>query len=260
MVNWLKKQARDVEGNAKWDFLKWVYHLGLGTKVGALVSPIILSALFYLFSLPQQVIVILAMCFVLILFVIVTATYKVQKKQAPSLIETTTGPLMELSRELTLELVPHGNNRTALCLEVNNKGDEVKITVTVRLLSRSYGGPVDTLPYTGRWALLSFKRRFSDHRPPPTASVVTIPSGGHRVLEIAKMDLENDSNDISAAYLIGSKECLRWDFEQKSGDKLPFFRMRLEFSAEGIAKSLSKTYDVGPKHAYGPLGMTEVTT
>ena len=161
---------------------------------------------------------------------------------------------------LDLTLTPHGNNSSLLCLEVRNKGDDAKIIATIRVVSRSYGGPVDTRPYTGRWTLLTYKHRFGDHRPKPTAPVVTIPSGDYGILEIAKQDPENGrGNDISEAKLVGFDEFLRWDHEQKPDSKLPSFRLQIEFLAEGVSKSLCKLYDVGPVHAYGPLGMTEVT-
>jgi hypothetical protein len=162
-------------------------------------------------------------------------------------------------RGLDLELIPHGHNSPLLCLEVKNKGDDVKITATIRVVSRSYGGPVDTRPYIGRWTLLTYKRRFGDHRPKPTVPVVTIPSGNHRILEIAKQSPENGrGNDTSAAYLVGFGEFLRWDFEPKSDSNLPSFRLQIEFLGEGT-KPLCKLYDVGPVAACGPLGMTEVT-
>jgi hypothetical protein len=164
------------------------------------------------------------------------------------------------AKELNLLLIPHGDNSPLLCLEVKNKGDDVKITATIRVVSRSYGGPVDTRPYTGKWTLLSYKKRWDDYRPEPTVSEVTIPSGNHRILEIARQDSENGlGNDISEAKLVGFDEFLRWDYEQKPDSKLPFFRLQIEFLAEGVSKSLCKLYDVGPVHAYGPLGMTEVT-
>jgi hypothetical protein len=163
-------------------------------------------------------------------------------------------------KELDLLLIPHGNNSPLLCLEVKNKGDDAKIAATIRVISRSYGGPVDTRPYAGRWTLLSYKRRFGDHRATPTATAVTIPSGDHRILEIARQHPENGrGNDISEAKLVGFGEFLRWDFEPKVDSKLPTFRLDIEFRGEGIPKTISKLYDVGPVAACGPLGMTEVT-
>jgi hypothetical protein len=159
---------------------------------------------------------------------------------------------------LNLELIPHGANSPLLCLEVKNLGEDAKITATIKIVSKSYGVSFNTRPYVGQWELLSYKRRFGDHRPEPRASVVVIPKGHRRILEIAKQASENGHRDISAAYLVGFDEFLQWDFEQKSGSSLPKFRLDIEFLAEGT-DSIHRTFDVGPVHAYGPLGMTEVS-
>ena len=165
-----------------------------------------------------------------------------------------------LPKKLNLKFVPHGDNSPLLCLEIQNKGDAAEITAIMRVVSRSYGGLVDTRPYVGRWTLLSYKKKWDDYRPDPTASEVAIPPGNHRILEIARQAPENGSgNDISAAYLVGSDEFLRWEFEPKLDSKLPTFRLHIEFRGEGISKSVCKLYDVGPVKACGPLGMTEVS-
>ena len=180
---------------------------------------------------------------------------------SPWFVEWTRNNPKEVSQEKTLELelISHGQNSPLLCLEVKNKGEDVKLSATIRVVSRSYGGPVDTRPYIGQWTLLTYKRRFGDHRPKPTAPVVTIPSGTHRILEIARQDPENGrGNDISEAKLVGFDEFLRWDFEPKLNSNLPTFRLHVEFRGEGISKTTSKLYDVGPVAACGPLGMTEV--
>ena len=162
-------------------------------------------------------------------------------------------------KKLNLRCIPHGTNSSILCLEVQNKGEDAEITATIRVVSRSYGGAVDTRPYIGKWTLLSYKKKWDDYRPDPTASKVALPSGTHRLLEIARQDSEDGrGNEISEAKLVGSDEFLRWDFESKVDSKLPTFRLDIEFRGEGIPKTISKLYDVGPVAACGPLGMTEV--
>lgn len=164
------------------------------------------------------------------------------------------------TRPLNLELIPHGSNSPLLCLEVRNRGDGIHVTATVRVVSRSYGGPVNTRPYMGQWTLPDYKQSFRDTRKKPTASSVTIPSNAHAILEIARQSPENGrGNDISVADLVGFNEYLQWEFEQKADSSLPSLRLRDEFQAKGVPETICKIFDVGPVHAYGPLGMTEVT-
>ncbi len=176
----------------------------------------------------------------------------------PPTAESKVGVGIPSKKTLDLALTPHGNSSPLLCLEVKNQGEDASITATIRIVSKSYGDLFDTRPYVGQWTLLSYKRRFGDHGPQPRASAVSIPSGTYRILEIAKVIPENGKNDVSAAYLVGSKECLQWDFEQNAYSKLPTLRLDIEFLDQGTSNSLRKIFDVGPVHAYGPLGMTEV--
>jgi hypothetical protein len=235
--------------------LGWLLGLPWGAKVVAVVTPLLLLWFSIIKSFRWPVLMFFGLCAFFLLYLFFTALFKVEISSEAS------PPLPTVEKELSLLLTPHGDNSPLLCLEVKNKGEDVKLTATIRVVSRSYGGPFDTRPYTGRWTLLNHRRRFGDHRPEPTAPVVTISAGDYRILEIAKQDPDNGKgNDTSAAYLVGFDEFLRWDFEQKPDSKLPSFRLQIEFRADGVPKSLSKLYDVGPKHAYGPLHMIEVTT
>ncbi|HTF65438.1 MAG TPA: hypothetical protein VK638_22410 [Edaphobacter sp.] len=229
--------------------LIWLYSLPLVAK---LVAPLIALGLVWLsifLSLPWPVIV---FCTLVAGYLVGLFVWALGKPPIPEQIVT--------PKVLDLSFTVHSENNPLLCLEVRNNGDDVKITASVRVVSRSYGGSVNTRPYVGQWTLLSHKKRWDDYRPDPTASAVAIPSGTHRILEIARQDPENGrGNDISEAKVVGFDEFLRWDHEQKPDSKLPSFRLQIEFLAEGVSKSLCKLYDVGPVHAYGPLGMTEVT-
>jgi hypothetical protein len=60
---------------------------------------------------------------------------------------------------LDLSFAAHGENNPLLCLEVKNNGETAKITATIRVVSRSYGEPVNTRPYTGQWTHLPYKPR-----------------------------------------------------------------------------------------------------
>jgi hypothetical protein len=227
----------------------WLYSLPMVAKVVAPLIALVLLCLSILKSLPWPITV---FCILIVIYLVGVFVWALRK---PSLSEVVVVP-----NALNLSFTSHGNNSPLLCLEVRNQGDDAKITASIRVVSRSYGGSVDTRPYIGQWTLLTYKRRFGDHRPEPKATTVVIPSGSHRILEIARQDPKNgQGNDISVAHLVGFNEFLRWDFEQKPDGKLPSFRLQIEFLAEGLPKSLCKLYDVGPIHAYGPLGMKEVT-
>jgi hypothetical protein len=253
----------DVKGRKFWGIVRiandfrwvpaWLLGLPWGAKVVAIMTPLLLLWLSIIKSFPWPVLMFFGLCTAFLIYLFFTAFFKVEtSSEASPLLQT-------VEKELSLLLTPHGQNNPLLCLEVKNQGEDVRLTATMRVVSRSYGGPVDTRPYSGRWTLLTYKRRFGDHRPKPTALLVTIPSGDYRILEIAKQDPDNGrGNEISAAYLVGFDEFLRWDFEQKPDSKLPSLRLQIEFRADGIPNPLSKVYDVGPVHAYGPLGMTEV--
>jgi hypothetical protein len=231
-------------------FIGWAFGLPWGVKVMTVMAPFVLLWVSIIKSMPWPVLMFCGLTVLFLIFVFMTGFFRVQ-----TVSEVAVPPI---SKFLDLLLTAHGNNSPLLCLEVNNKGEDVNLTATIRVVSRSYGGPVDSRPYTGQWTLLSFKRKFGDHRPTPTASGVFIPTGRHRILEIANPDSGNGSGEVCAAYLIGCDEFLRWDFEQKPNNTLPFFRLQIEFRADGIQTPLCKLYDVGPVAAYGPLGMTEV--
>jgi hypothetical protein len=228
--------------------LIWLYSLPLVK----LVAPLIALGLVWLsifLALPWPVIV---FCVLVAGYLIGVFVWALRKPPIPEQIV--------MPRVLDLTFTSHGDNNPLLRLEVKNNGDNAVIAATIRVVSRSYGGPVDTCPYKGQWTFIGYKKAWDDYRPEPTASEVTIASGAYQILQIASQDPENGrGNDISEAKLVGFDECLRWDFEPKKVDsKLPTLRLHIEFRGVGISKTVSKIYDVGPVKACGPLGMTEV--
>ena len=210
---------------------RWVFPL-LG-KIGwvkALIASVIslsLLAFAYFKHLPWPVIAFIALVslFLVATIFMLSSMFSAQGRVAK----------LPAQKELCVVLTPHGDNSDLLCLEVKNLGDDAKITASIRVVSRSYGDSVNTRPYEGQWTLRSYKKRWDDYRPDPTTSEVSIPSGTHRMLEIARQDPENGrGNEISEAKLVGFDEFLRWDFEPKVSSKLPTLRLHIEFRAEGI--------------------------
>jgi hypothetical protein len=161
-------------------------------------------------------------------------------------------------QKLCLELIPHGINSPDLFLEVINNGEPTELTAKIRILSRSYGDGVKGYAFDGLWDGPAFS--VSSRRRIPTQggrTSVHVKTGDNALLRIASMRPEL-AHGQSIMDLVNIKEKLMWDFEQKPNSDLPFFTLQIQLLAEGFLKPKPKIYKVGPTHAYGPIGMTEV--
>jgi hypothetical protein len=236
--------------------LLWFAGLPWGVKVVALMTPLFLLWISILRSLPWPVLMFLGLSILVLLAVFTTAFMSTGKQ--PDIPTAAVDTLQETA--LDLILIPHGDNSSELCLEIKNNVEPVKLTAQIRVMSRSYGDVVDTRPYEGWWnPRSSYKQRFGDTRDIPHYLSVEIARGRSRTLRIATASSDNGSCSISEAKLAGSGEFLRWDFEPNPDSHLPFWIINVELFGEGITKTVSNNFQVGPKAFRGPLGMQEVS-
>jgi hypothetical protein len=216
------------------------------------VAPLIALGLVWLsifLSLPWPVIV---FCTLVAGYLIGLFVWALRKPPIPEQIVT--------PKVLDLSFTAHGDQNSLLTLEVANKSEATSFTAQIRIVGRSDCQPVDTSPYIGQWESTVPVRFSHEARKPPTLSSVELETGGiGKSLEIAEWERSGDDNAIMR--LIGGRGgWIMWEHKPTPKEELPFFTLQIEFFGKGFTDSVRKRYTVGPKHPYGPLAMTEVTT
>jgi hypothetical protein len=150
MPELLKKEWQKVEGNAKWDFYKWLVGLPPWERIGAVVITFSISLFSYVKGVPWPVWAFLFLgTFCLATIFSLLRETKTQVAAVTDVVPIVV-PQME-EKLLDLKLIPHSDNDTSVYLEVLNQGEKVEVDAQLRIVGLSTNDAYKTLPFGGEW-------------------------------------------------------------------------------------------------------------
>src|ERR1017187_2866907 len=145
MAGLVGKELRKIEGNAKWDFYKWLANLPMWSKVAAPVTSFVISAALYLKHAPWPVWIFLAlftqMAIILPLFIMTTMKREREiEEREKSIIPE---PVLDIT------VTSHGDNSEAIYLEVTNNSKAARFSAEVRIIDIFPKRPFKTIKFDG---------------------------------------------------------------------------------------------------------------
>lgn len=229
-----------MEGNALWAVLGWLCRLSLVGKLMATLLSVFALWLSVLTALPWPVVTFCVVAFVFLVGVFLTTFCKIEiVPDAP--IKVSLG-------NLVLELTPHSESSTEVCLEVKNIGDvTVVVSADLRLTHRSDRTEFKRMPYCGQW------RGAAD-----TERIIEVGRSAFIRVGTINPDREFGMAELSLA---GLDEQLFWvKHPEPCPDKFESLTVEVIFFASGCAPLEPTSFNIGPIDFYNRVRMTEVTT
>lgn len=226
MVGWIKRQCRDIKGDAKWDAAKWLFALGWPTVLTLLAT---LVALFKGLNIATRVYILI--------------------------------PVVSFFVQAVIALVFRARRRSQINIKVTmDDGHSAYAGLTVTNLGEAHlfraEGQIVASNRPPNYPKGMFRLGWSNHAKPS----VDIPQyASERILLASFKDVTETHSllEMSIWTIVGEESQAQWwaRWLVKEDEDLPFFQLRVVVIAEGTRKPWEKNFLITPKSRLGPLSV-----